>query len=133
MLLGSALDPNDPMTSMFMTGSEGVPQSYNYNATPSSMQKPRSFDQSFNGMSATLAPSALDMSPRHQTYSQPPATTSIAPSSSPGFLGFDGAMPDFSKGQIYGCNSSAGSGTVTPAGIDGWDAFIDNSWAENAT
>jgi len=137
MLLGSALDPNDPLTSMFMSGSEGVPQPYNYNSTPSPMQKPRSFDQPYNGMSATLAPSALDMSPRHQTYPQPAIpSTSMAPSSSPGFLGFDGATPDFSKGQMYtGCNNSTGSGTVTPGGIDGgWDAFInDNNWAENVT
>lgn len=136
MLLGSALEPTDPLTSMFMAGSEGMPQPYNYNTSPSSLQKPRSFDQPFNGMSATLAPSALDMSPRHPTYSQPPITTSMAPSSSPGFLGFDATMPDFSKSQIYtSCNSSTGSGTVTPGGIDGgWDAFInDNSWAENAT
>ncbi|KAK4696094.1 hypothetical protein P7C71_g1767, partial [Lecanoromycetidae sp. Uapishka_2] len=134
MLLGSGLDPNDPLTSIFMAGSECMPQPYNYNTTPVSLQKPRSFDQSYNGMSATLAPSALDMSPRHQIYNSLPTTTSLPPSSSPGFLNFD-TISDFSKGHIYGCTSSTGSGTVTPGGIDGgWDAFInDNSWVENAT
>ena len=135
MLLGSALDPNDPMTSMFMAGSEGMLHPYNYNSTSPSMQKPRSFDQSYNGMSATLAPSALDMSPHHQTYTHPAAavtTPSVAPPSSPGYLGFDGSMPDFSKNQLY--PSSTGSGSVTPGGLDGgWDAFIDTNWAENAT
>lgn len=136
MFLGSAFDPNDPLTSMFMTGSEGMPLPHNYSASPASLQKPGSrFDQAYNGMSATLAPSALDMSPAHQSYSQPSAAMSLASSSSPGFLSFDG-MSDFSKGQVHGgYTSTTGSGTVTPGGIDGgWEAFInDNSWAENVT
>lgn len=138
MLLGSALDPNDPFTSMLMAGSENLPQAYNYNSTPSTFQKPRSFNQPHDGMSATLAPSALDMSPRHQIYAQPSTTVSASPASSPAFqLPYDGFLHDFSsKSQMYGGgNSASGSGTVTPAGIDGsWDAFInDTSWAENTT
>lgn len=137
MLLGSALDPNDPFTSMLMAGSENLPQPYNYNTTPSTLQKPRSFNQSYDGMSATLAPSALDMSPSHQIYAQPPTTISASPSSSPAFqLPYDGSLHDFSKSQMYaGGNSACGSGTVTPGGIDGgWDAFInDTSWNETTT
>ena len=137
MLLGPALDPNDPFTSMLMAGSENLPQPYNYNLSPSTLQKPRSFNQTYDGMSATLAPSALDMSPRYQIYAQPPTTISASPTSSSAFqLPYDGSLPDFSKGQLYaGGNSAAGSGTVTPAGIDGtWDAFInDTSWCENTT
>ncbi|KAF6219373.1 hypothetical protein HO133_005199 [Letharia lupina] len=137
MLLGPALDPNDSFTSMLMAGSEALPQSYNYNTTPSTFQKPRSFNQSYDGMSATLAPSALDMSPRHQIYAQPSTTISASPASSPAFqLPYDASLHDFSKCQIYaGGNSASGSGTVTPAGIDGgWDAFInDTSWTENTT
>ena len=135
MLLGSSLDPNDPFTSMLMAGSENLPQPYNYNTTSSTLQKPRSFAQSLDGMSATLAPSALDMSPRHQIYAPPPTTVSASPTSSSAFhLPYDGSLPDFCKSQMYtGGNSAAGSGTVTPAGIDGgWDAFInDTSWNEN--
>ena len=137
MLLGSALDPNDPMTSMFMAGSENLPQPYNYNFSPPMPQKTRSFQQSFDGMSATLAPSALDMSPRQQSYNQPlknmPAGSALTPSFQ---LGFDGSMSEFAKGQMFtSANSSTGSGTATPGAIDGgWDAFInDTSWAENAT
>ena len=132
MLLGPALDPNDPFTSMLMAGSENLPQPYNYNTTPSTLQKPRSFNQSYDGMSATLAPSALDMSPRHQIYAQPSTTISPSPIS---FHPYDGSLHDFSKGQMYaGGNSAAGSGTATPVGIDGgWDAFIDTSWTENTT
>ncbi|CAF9907473.1 hypothetical protein IMSHALPRED_005539 [Imshaugia aleurites] len=138
MLLGSALDPNDAFSSMLMAGSENLPQPYNANyATPSTFQKPRSFNQSHDGMSATLAPSALDMSPRHQVYAPPSTTISASPASSPAFqFPFDGSLQDFSKGQMYASGTSAcGSGTVTPGGIDGgWDAFInDTSWAENTT
>ena len=129
------MDSNDPFTSMLMAGSENLPQAYNYNAAASNLQKPRSFNQSYGGMSATLAPSALDMSPRHQIYAQPSVTVSASPTSSPAFqLPYDGSLHDFSKSQMYqGGNSASGSGTVTPAGIDGgWDAFInDTSWTEN--
>lgn len=135
MLLGSALDPNDPFTNMLMAGSENLPHAYNYNTTPSTLQKPRSFNQSYDGMSATLAPSALDMSPRHQIYAQPSTTVSASLASSPAFqLPYDGSLHDFSKSHLYGgANSASGSGTVTPAGNDGgWDAFInDTSWTEN--
>ena len=134
MLLGSALDPNDPMTSMFMAGSENMPQPLSYNSTLSNLQKSRNFSQSYDGMSATLAPSALDMSPRHQNYNPPSTTMSSSLSASPAF--YDASIPDFSKSQLFpGSNSATGSGTVTPGGIDGgWDAFInDTSWAENAT
>ena len=121
-----------------MAGSENLPQpSYNYSTSPSTFQKPRSFNQTYDGMSATLAPSALDMSPRYQIYAQPPTTISASPvSSSAWHLPYDGSMPDFTKGQMYaGGNSATGSGTVTPAGIDGtWDAFInDTSWCESTT
>ena len=132
-LLGSALDPNDPMTPMFMAGSEGFAQPY-YNSLPPSLLKPRNFHPSYDGMSATLAPSALDMAP-HQGLS-----SSLAPSSSmsaPAFqMSFDPSAFDFSKGQLYGSgNSSHGSGSATP-GLDGnLEAFINESvnWAETTT
>jgi len=63
-LLGSALDPNDPLTSMFMAGSENYAQPF-YNPVAPSLLKPRNFHPSYDGMSATLAPSALDMTPHH--------------------------------------------------------------------
>ena len=136
MLLGSALDPNDPLTSMFMAGSEGLPMPNYYNSTPASLLKQRNFHPSYDGMSATLAPSALDMSLGQGMFSsQAPATsTSIG---KPQFhLGFEGSFPEFGKGQqmFGGPNSSNGSGAATP-GLDGtWDAFInDGSWTENTT
>lgn len=136
MLLGSALDPNDPMTAMLMSGSENMPQPFAYSSYPT-FHKPRSFTQPYDGMSATLAPSALDMSPRHQAYSQPGYSTSMAPAPTPAFQqAFAGAMPEFPKTQLHtGGASSNDSGSITPSGIDGgWDTFInDNSWGESIT
>ena len=126
-LLGPSLDPNDPLTSMFMAGSENLPQPF-YSAAP--LHKPRNFHPSYDGMSATLAPSALDMAPHHGAY-----TPTLAPSGSMSAPPFQMSFSDFdfTKGQLYnGGTSSHGSGTATP-GIDGgWDAFIDNgAWAES--
>ena len=133
MLLSGALDPNDPLAAAMMAGSENMPNPYNYGSHTYS--KPRSFSHTFDGMSTTLAPSALDMQPRLDDYSQPPSTASIMPASAPAtMLGFD--SNDFSKASMFpSTHSSQGSGTVTPAGLDaGWDAFInDNSWGENVT
>ena len=134
MLLGSALDPNDPLTSMMMAGSENMAPSNFFNSTPASLSKQRNFHPSYDGMSATLAPSALDMS-QGMFGTQPPTTS--ASLGKPGFqLAFDSTFPDFTKGQpmFGGPNSSNGSGTVTPGLDGGWDAFInDNTWTENAT
>ncbi|KAL8722787.1 MAG: hypothetical protein Q9225_000799 [Loekoesia sp. 1 TL-2023] len=132
MLLGSALDPKDPMTSMLMGSNDNVIQSY-WGTAPTSGTKSRNFHPSYDGMSATLAPSALDMSPHHLNYNQIQPTSTI-PAVTPSYLSFDNNMLDFSKGFLQGSNSSHGSGTVTPGGLDGgWDAFIDSSWAENTT
>lgn len=137
MLLGSALDPNDPFTSMLMAGSENMQQPYNF-SNPTNLPKSRMPIYPYDGMSATLAPSALDMSPRHQTYTQLPTTMPSAPASTPNFLSAcDGTMLDFSKGQLLaaGANSANNSGTVTPGCLDaGWESFInDSSWPETTS
>lgn len=139
MLLGSTLDPNDPVTSMLMAGSENFPQPYfNYNdfnnLSSSNFLKNPNFHPSYDGMSATLAPSALDISPSRVSYPEiPSATTESTPALSFN-PGFDGNPGDYKGVNFIQPGSSTGSGAVTP-GIDGsWDAFIDdNSWAENAT
>lgn len=132
-MLSSALDPNDSLTSMLMSGSENMAQPF-YNPTSASLSKTRNFHPSFDGMSATLAPSALDMTP-HNGFSwtgQPPAGSMSAP---PFQMSFDPNAFDFSKGQLYTSgNSSQGSGAGTP-GMDGnWEAFINDgvAWADNA-
>ena len=132
MLLGGTLDPNDPMTSALMSGSENLINPYNY--ASHSYSKPRSFSNSFGGMSSTLAPSALDMQPRQHDYSHAPSTIPMAPVSAPPTqLGFDNF--DYLKGQMFSSGtSSQGSGTGTPGLDSGWDAFInDNSWGESIT
>lgn len=125
-MLGPSLDPTDPLTSMFMAGSEHMSQPFQHSAP---LQKPRAFHSSYDGMSATLAPSALDMTPNHGL-----PTSSAVPSGSMSAPPFQMSFSelDFTKGQYYNSGSSHGSGTATP-GIDGsWDAFIDTgAWAEN--
>ena len=134
LLLGSAFDPNDPLTSMFMAGSENLPQPYyNYNLHPS-LSKQRNCHPSYDGMSATLAPSALDMSPSQMGYTDP-LTASTESVATPTFnWSFDGHLGDVKSSNMTRSNSAIGSGSITPC-IDGsWEAFIDdNSWSENAT
>ena len=128
MLIGSALDPKDPFTTVLMGGNEDYSQYWG----SSSLTKPRNFHPSYDGMSATLAPSALDMSLHQFSYSQ---NQQLSRSNLNSFTSFDSNLSDYPKGLFQSNNSSQGSGTVTP-GLDsgGWDAFInDNSWAENAT
>ena len=132
-MLSSALDPNDSLTSMLMSGSENMAQPF-YNPNSVSLSKTRHFHPSFDGMSATLAPSALDMAPHHgfSWNGQPPAGSMSAP---PFQMSFDPNAFDFSKGQLYTSgNSSQGSGAGTP-GMDGnWESFINDgvAWADNA-
>lgn len=134
MLLGSALDPGDPLTSMFMAGSEAMVQPY-YNFNPSaSMSKQRNFHSSYDGMSATLAPSALDMSPDQLSYTNPSSTSSDSLATPAFNFNFDGALGDLKAANMTRSSSTQGSGGVTPAIDGGWDAFINgNSWEENAT
>ncbi len=136
MLLGNSLDPHDPMTAMMMAGSEHHPQPWNYNNHNSAMSmKPRDgFNPGHDGMSATLAPSALDMSQSNQQFSGAPSSMSMSSSANPDGLhlnAFDSSMNDFSKSQPFGGNSSGGSGVGTPSIEGGWEAYInDNSWSD---
>lgn len=134
LLLGSALDPKDPMTSMLMGGNDNFMQPY-WGPTSASGTKSRNFHPSYDGMSATLAPSALDMSSHHFNYNQIQPTSTMSSGGNSSFMSFDNGMLDFPKSYFQGSNSSHGSGTVTPGGLDGgWDAFInDSSWTENTT
>ncbi|MCJ1432613.1 hypothetical protein MMC27_001970 [Xylographa pallens] len=138
MLLGSTLDPNDPLTTMFMAGSESFPQPYfnnNFNLNSTNvLSKQSNFHPSYDGMSATLAPSALHMSPLPTTYNEPASASSeSAPTSAYSFC-LDGNPGDYKGISFLQSGSGAASGTVTPGIDSNWDAFIDdNSWAENAT
>ncbi|KAI9840286.1 MAG: hypothetical protein M1838_004135 [Thelocarpon superellum] len=119
--LVAGLDPNDPLTSMFMAGS-GRPPYYNFDSLnlggimndglPLSKGDNH---PSFDGINDTLAPSALELNP-----------TTPAPSSAPAFkTSFDGhndafpGMPNLTRH-----SSTQGSGIG-----DDWGAFInDNPW-----
>lgn len=131
-LLGGALDPNDPLTSMFMAGSEFMLPSFN--PIPGAASK-RNYHSSYDGMSATLAPSALDMSPPNHT--NPPSIMSgTIPDPSFQYC-LDGGGLDYSKGQFFSrSNSSPGSGSGTGTPIEGgWESFINdnNPWTDNVT
>ena len=134
MLLGPALDPNDPLTSMLMAGNDALmPPYYNFGPT-TSMSKQRNYHPSYDGMSATLAPSALDVSPDRLSYNNPSSTSSESLATPAFNFNFDGALGDLKAADLTRSNSTQGSGGVTPAIDGGWDAFINgNSWEENAT
>lgn len=130
-LLASALDPKDPMSSMLMGGHDNFTQSYWAPSFVSPM-KTRNFHPSYNGMSATLAPSALDIPPQPYDFNHSQSASSL-PMNNQSFVTFDGSMPDFSKAFFHDSNSSHGSGTATPGLDGGWDAFIDHTSWENTT
>ena len=138
MLLGSTLDPNDPLTTMFMAGSESFRQPYfsnNFNLNSTNvLSKQSNFHPSYEGMSATLAPSALHMSPLPTTYNEPASASSESVPTSAYSFCLEGNPGDYKGIGFLQSGSGAASGTVTPGIDSSWDAFIDdNSWAENAT
>lgn len=116
MLLGSVLDPRDPMTNMFMAGSQYMPNSYcNLDATlPPTMSVGKDVSRgqlypSFDGLNATLAPSELEMNPGLDF--QYAGQTSF----------FDAGMKE-----------TTASGTGTPGGND-FNLFIDQeAWGETS-
>lgn len=117
MLLGSALDPRDPMTNMFMAGSQYMPNSfYNFDATlpPTvNMGKAAMSGQmylSFDGLNTTLAPSDLDL--QDGLDFQYAGQTSF----------FDAVMKE----------ETSGNGLETPGG-ENFNLFIDqDQWNETA-
>ena len=131
MLLGSALDPNDPFTSMLMAGSNHTqtPTLYDPTSFISSPKPQNDFYPSFDGMNSTLAPNALSLSPSHQTtdgVSPNPAGSLKAADSLPANYG------DLKGFEFSASQASSDGGSKTP--VDGWDAFInDASWAESVT
>lgn len=141
-LLGPALDPNDPFTSMLMAGSEPFVQNQYYPWPQASTSAAKSEPHpSWNNMSATLAPSALDMP---EMFFNPPPTKD-APTSTPAIKtepnsnkdqlpssGLDFSFESSQKGINFGSLSREdsaqgfGSGHITP-GEGFWDSFINDS------
>ncbi|MCJ1311013.1 hypothetical protein MMC25_004683 [Agyrium rufum] len=139
MMLGSYLDPNDPMTSKLMAGSEFLPQSFmngfgnagNFNSSHLNGFSSKD-DSSFGGINETLAPSALDINPQFLNFDNYGSSMS-APASTIN-PNFPGNLGDFKGLNVFNTlDSSQGSGQVTP-GEAGWNAFINSdSWTENGT
>jgi hypothetical protein len=145
-LLGPGLDPNDPFTSVLMAGSENyISNPYypwgNMQGSGKLGQTTPSIHPSYNGMSATLAPSALDSGTDSlfatTATTSPSNDTTTAPSSG---LGFDFSQESkvFNPYCTTGLGrdestQGLGSGQVTP-GEGFLDSFVqDGGWTEEAT
>lgn len=73
--LGSAFPPNNPYTSMMMAGGDGFAgNSFNFSTNQAFQQTPSGGKQqtqpSFDGLTSTLAPSALDLDQGGQDFAQ---------------------------------------------------------------
>jgi hypothetical protein len=145
-LLGPGLDPNDPFTSVLMAGSENYTSNpyYPWNNTQGSGKlgpMTPSIHPSYNGMSATLAPSALDSGTDALSATAPtlsPSNDNItAPSSGVGF-NFSQESKVFNPYSTTGLGhddstQGLGSGQVTP-GEGFWDSFVqEGGWTEEAS
>ena len=156
-LLAQSMDPNDPVYRSLMTHPQYFPsqQQQYYNTTSMSLSKQQNFHPNVNGMSATLAPSALDMNHNYNNKNQhhnsnnqnnhpASATATTRPplniqpsynaqqgpfSAPPMQLNFDTSFPDLTatgySGQ-GGSNQGSQQGTPTEA-IDQetWDRFMN--------
>ena len=136
MMLGSALDPTDPFSSMLMSGSDRNQQPfYSYNPNPSSKSRPMHAHPSYDGMNQTLAPGALDTNLDNHNFSNPPSATTegVITPFTPGFgFNMDGSFSDAMKASsLTRENSGQGSGGgITPGDRD-WASFVDgNFWEE---
>ena len=156
MFLNPVLDSNDPMSSKMMAGSEFLPGSYfnsflnpangqgvnnsffNFNTDPNVKdEQSTKFHPSYDGMNATLAPSALNLG---ADYSSNGAHFGGSSGDSPSAAGQDqelwygGINIADHKGVHYlGMPQESGSGNVTP-GNAAWDAFMDpEQWAETGS
>ena len=140
-MLGPALDPRNPMTSMLMAGSENYisnpyyPWGHIQNSGKLEPTRPSS-----GGMFSTLAPSALETSDDFSTTAAK-SGQGFNDNSSPPSAGLDFKfnqdttnpkyVPGFGSGLTQE-NSAAGpgSGQITP-GEGFWDSFVqDGGWVE---
>jgi hypothetical protein len=142
-MLGPAFDPQDPMTSMLMAGSEQYTSSPYYpwgNMQNSFKLEPSR--PSFNGMASTLAPAALDNSDDFSANTAQAGFESNDPTTAPSTgLGFNLSqesinlkrIPSFPTGLTReNSTSGLGSGQITP-GEGFWDSFVqDGGWTEEA-
>lgn len=143
-MLGPALDPRDPMTSMLMAGSENFTSSpyYPWGGVQASA-KLGTTHPSFAGMFTTLAPSALENSPDLSATAEKarPNSNEGASAASIG-LDFNVGQDNMSLTGIPGLSTGLtrenstiglGSGQITP-GEGFWDSFVqDGGWGEETT
>jgi hypothetical protein len=139
-LLGPGLDPNHPFTSVLMAGSENyISNPYypwgNVQGNDKLAESTITMHPSFNGMSATLAPSVLESGADAfsvTTATMPPLNgNNTVPSSGLGF-NFSQESKAFDSYSRNDSTQGLGSGQATPA--EGfWDSFgQDGGWSEEA-
>jgi hypothetical protein len=139
-LLGPGLDPNDPFTSVLMAGSENyISNPYypwgNLQGSCKLAETTIAMHPSFNGMSATLAPSVLEFGAdalSATTATTPPSNgNNTVPSSGLGFnFSQDGKV--FDSYSRDGSTQGLSSGQVTPAEDFGDSSIQGGGWCEEA-
>ena len=134
-LLAGTMDPNDPFTSSLMAGSETFLSNpyypwHNMQGSGKMGQMNQIMHPSYNSLSATLAPCALDNGTKTASASTGTSAPSDDSASASGF-DFQLFQETNTKGLYYPESPGVGSGQVTPA--EGfWDSFVEDAyWIEN--
>ena len=126
-MLAPALDPSDPLTASLMAGSEHFLSSSHY--PWATHQETKFGSPTLQGMTSTLAPSALAMSNELMTATS--SGQAFDPNTVPS-SGIDFNLSQDSS-QLKGMSPMPGSGQVTP-GETFWDSYIqDPLWNQDTT
>ena len=121
MLVGAALDPNDPFTSMLMAGGSSYTGSQFYDFNPKdALQHPN-----FDGINSTLAPNASN------AMLSPTLGEAVPPTSEPTFIPGQTSSFDASDFKGIDCASSNSDHNGTPP-IDSanaaWESYINENY-----
>lgn len=134
-LLGPALDPNDPFTSLLMQGhnDQSMHQPF-YSYNPNGAMKQQKNFNPYEGMNQTLAPGVLDTSMANPmgAYNTPSsaADSVMTPFTPAGYgMAFDNAFNEPFKPSFNPVDGASNTGDITPSGE--WADFIDgNAWEQ---
>ncbi|KAI9707307.1 MAG: hypothetical protein M1836_000267 [Candelina mexicana] len=137
MFLSPPFEQNNSFASMFAPNNDYASQPYyHFDPSASYTSKPRNSYPSVSGMSATLAPSVLDMPIDPLDYSDPLSASTASVPTPTYHYSVDGALNDSLKGPLLTrSNSTQGSyGGLTPGGDGEWASFIDiGSWDDGCS
>ncbi len=134
--LSSPFEHNNAFASMFTPNYDYASQPYYHFDPNASTSKPRNSYPSVSGMSATLAPSVLEMPLDPLDYSDPLSASTLSVPTPTFHHHLDGGPNESFKGQnMTRSNSGQSYGGLTPGGGDGeWSSFIDiGSWDDGCS